>query len=289
MCYHDAVAQPGFCYPGFGSSTFSPLRPCNPSYISEEFVLLGKVISRDTRITPVKGTWHGVVKSRVEVEIPIKGTLAREVDLFLDWSCYESVAIGEDRIFTAKRITTPDFEGVISNQWSSSLKEISKKDLADIIKEIRGVTKGIKQPRVIGKIVQYDSEPTASPGFWGGYLKTKLGFDPKQSRPLAGIEVVAKRTDDKLDSGKQKSYKTKTNSDGNYKFKDLPVGIYELYPAVPKEMFVRSYTFESHPIGGPLYEKSFKSPIQGEKTYVRVGDEFCSIDVRFNIMRIPIE
>lgn len=283
ICCQHTQAQPGACYPGFGSSTFNPLRTCNPSYVAEEFVFVGRVVSQvNTQVTHYdEGFPRGLATLNITVDTQIKGKLERNFRLYMDLTCSTYIEPGEKRIFTARRVVKPGFDGIVSYQRSTSLKDISESDLAAIINDIRSMTRGEKQPRITGKVIQYDSSPDSVPGFWGKFLDTLSGYDPDHSRPLKGIEVFAKSVKEDPKSGKPVLYKTRTNPDGVYEFKDLPEGSYEIYPVVPAAMSVRAYIFESHKMG-ELYENSFKSPIQGEKTYVRVEKGACSLDVRFN-------
>jgi hypothetical protein len=232
------------------------------------------------KTTEVKNHPVGFVKIKISVETPIKGNLGRTIELFLYSLCYQYLETGEQRIFTARRIIESGFNGLVSYQWSTSLKELSKSDLAEIVKKIRSVVKGAKQPSITGKVVEYDIDPRAA-GFFGSYLGTKLGYNPKYSRPLGGIEITAKATNENLNPLKRKFYKTKTNSDGSYKFKDLPRGNYELSAALPDNSDVKVYSYRTVRYG-MLYESSFKQ-ILGQKKYVTVGDGFCSEDVRFNV------
>jgi hypothetical protein len=289
LCIGNSGAQPGWCYPGFGSSTFNPWRACNPSYLSEEFVFVGRIISKDTKITPLKDHGRGVLRTAIAVETPIKGKLERTVELFLDRTCAGSsgyIESGEERIFTARRIVESGFNGLVSHQWSTSLSDISKNDLAEIVKEIRSVLKGTRQPRMVGKLVQYDSSEGGRAGFSGSYFMTKLGYDPNHGRPLSGIEIIAMPVDGNLNPLKQTSYKKKTNPDGSFQFKDLPAGIYGLSPELPKNSEVSIFIYKYHQVGKILYEKDFKS-ISGQYNYVTVGDGFCSEDVRFNVRPVP--
>ncbi|MFN0141430.1 MAG: hypothetical protein ACKVQW_15250 [Pyrinomonadaceae bacterium] len=292
LCSGTSGAQPGWCYPGFGSSTFNPWRACNPSYISEEFVFVGRIISRDTKVTPLKDHGHGVLRTNIAVVTPIKGKLERTIELFLDRTCSGSsgnIEDGEERIFTARRAIESGFNGLVSDQWSTSLKDISKNDLTKIIKEIRSVLKGTKQPRIVGKLVQYDSRAIYSgsntrSGFSGSHLMTKLGYDPNLGRPLVGIEITAVAVDWKLNPlNNRNPYKTNTKPDGGFQFKNLPVGYYVLSPKLPDSLDIFTFVYKSHPVGKILYERSFES-VSGQYNHVKVGDGFCSEDVRFNVL-----
>lgn len=278
LCVGSLAAQPGNCKQGYATSTFDPLRTCNPSYISEEFVFVGRVISTDTKITQMKNHPSPVVKINIVVETLIKGKQKRNIELFLDYRCYEYIEKGEKRIFTARRIAESDFTGLVSYQWSTSLKDIPENELAKIISEVRFVAKGVKQPRIKGKVIQSDSSPLDMLGFNNYDIETNLGYNPEYSSPLNGVEVIAKRSYENANPVEQKSYKTKTNSDGNYEFKDLPVGFYEISLALPEDLCVRAFLYKTiYPgkIFGSLIE-----PIMGQ-TYV--NDGVCGNDVRFNV------
>jgi len=188
----NLYAQPGDCYPGSGGSTFSPWVTCSPSYLSEEFVFVGRVVSQDLRVIPVQGHPYGTIKMVVAVENPVKGKLKGEIELFLDWSCHESIEKGERRIFTATRVIDGKTTRLVSDQWSTSLKEISADDLAGIVKKIQRVLKEGKQPRIIGKLVRYETDGRYPIGFSRDrvrILNSKLGYDQEFGRPLGGTSL----------------------------------------------------------------------------------------------------
>jgi hypothetical protein len=233
-----------------------------------------------------------VLRTTIAVKTQIKGKLERTIELFLDRTCSGSsgyIESGEERIFTARRIIESGFNGLVSDQWSTSLKDIAKNDLAKIIKEIRSVLNGTKQPRIVGKLVQYDSRAIYSGsntrvGFSKTHFMTKLGYDPNLGRPLAGKEITGVAVDWKLDPlSNRNPYKTNTKPDGSFQFKNLPVGYYVLSPTLPDGLEIVTFVYKSHKVGKILYERSFES-VSGEYNYVTVGDGVCSEDVRFNVL-----
>ncbi|MFN0141431.1 MAG: carboxypeptidase-like regulatory domain-containing protein [Pyrinomonadaceae bacterium] len=281
-CAASLSAQPkGACDPGFYTSAFDPLKTCNLSYISEEFVFLGRVISTDTKLTPVVGNPFGVLKMRVAVEKEIKGKPSQITEMFLDWRCRDSFENGEKRIFTARRETKSKLGGLVSHHWSTSLKDIPADELAKVLSEARFVAEGRKKSRIVGKVILFDSNPLGIYDFRGKTLDTRLAYNPQYSSPLRGAEITAKPLDENSNPIKRGSYKTKTNADGSYEFKDLPAGLYELSPTLQENLYVRAFTYTATN-SEDLYNRRF-DPILNAKIYVRVDNEICGQDIRFNV------
>lgn len=110
---------------------------------------------------------------------------------------------------------------------------------------------------------------------------TKLGYDPTLGRPLAGVVITA--VDLKLNPlNNRKPYKTTTNQDGSFQFKNLPMGYYVVSPTLLDSLENVTFIYKSHKVGEILYEMSFES-VSGEYNYVTVSDGICSEDVRFNV------
>ena len=274
-------AQPGICDPGYYSSTFDPLKTCNLTYISEEFVFLGRVISRDTKLTQVEGNPFGLLKMRVAVEKEIKGKQSQITEIFLDWRCPDAFEKGERRIFTARRDTKSNFGGLVSYHWSTSLNDIPENELARILSEARSVVEGRKRSRITGRVILFDSNPLGVYDFLGKSLDTSTGYNPQYSSPLGGVEITAVPSDANLHSSKTNSYKTKTNPDGSYEFKDLPAGVYELSLALQENLYVRAFEYTATNFEG-RYSRRF-DPILKLRTYVQVDNKICGKDVRFNV------
>jgi hypothetical protein len=273
LCIESLTAQPGGC-----SATFNPLRDCNSHYISKEFVFVGQIRSREEKLVEIDG--HQLWKVRVSIAETIKGNPGGgTIDLFLEQSCRGTVEESQKYIFTADRLRKDDFDELVSSHWSATLKDITGDELKKILSEIRSVTKGIKQSRLVGKAVRYDSNPLGIYDFQGKSLDTKLGYNPEYSSPLKGAEVIAEAVDENLNPLKRDSFRTKTNANGNYEFKDLPAGFYELSLRLPEDLYVRAYLYKPSEIP---FENPFRL-IQGKKIYVEIRDEICSEDIRFNV------
>lgn len=278
FCIASLSAQPSIC-----PTPFNPLRTCNSHYISEEFVFVGRLISVTEKATEINGTM--MARARVSVEEPIKGNLSkRTFELFLQLLslCHEGLEIGESRIYTASNRTIDGLNKLVSTRWSANLKDISDGELKNLLNGIRSVTKGIKQPRIVGKVVRYDSNPLGIYDFQGKSLDTKLGYNPQYSYPLKEVGVIAKPVDENLNPVKQNSYQTKTNLNGSYEFKDLPKGWYELFLKLPEDLYVEAFMYRL-----PSHEDTFFDPPfrtrEKKKIYVNVGNGICSEDIRFNV------
>lgn len=276
LCIENSFAQPSIC-----PAPFNPLRSCNSHYISEQFVFVGRLISVAEKATEINGTM--MARAQVSVEQPIKGNLSkRNIEIFLQPSCHGGIEIGEKYIYTASKSKEGGFNKFISTRWSANLKDISDGELKNLLNEIRSVTKGIKQPRIIGKVFRYDSNPLGIYDFRGKSLDTKLGYNPEYSYPLKEVEIIAKPVDEKLNPIKQNSYRTKTNFDGSYEFKDMLEGWYELSPTLSEDLYVEAFIYRL-----PYHEDTFFDPPfrtrEKNKMYVNVGNGICSEDIRFNV------
>lgn len=278
LCVESSFAQPSIC-----PVPFNPLRTCNSHYISEEFVFVGRLISVGEKTTEINGTM--MARASMAVEETIKGNLSkRTFELFLQplSLCHEGLEIGGRRIYTASKRTIDGFNKLVSTRWSANLRDISDSELKKILNEIRSVTKGIKQPRIVGKVVRYDSNPLGIYDFQGKSLDTKLGYNPEYSYPLKEVEIIAKPVDENLNPVKQGSHRTKTNPNGSYEFKDLLEGWYELSPTLSEDLYVEAFIYRL-----PYHEDTFFDPPfrtrEKKKVYVNVGNGICSEDIRFNV------
>jgi hypothetical protein len=273
LCIENSPAQPGGCF-----ATFNPFRTCNSHYISSEFVFVAQVVSRDEKLIEIDG--RQLWKVRVSITEAIKGNSGGgTIDLFLEQRCRGTVEESQRYIFTADRIRKGDFDKLVSSHWSTTLKDIPGEELKKILGEIRSASKGIRQARLVGKAIQYDSNPLGIYDFQGKSLDTKSGYNPQYSSPLKGVEVIARPLDENLNPLKRDSFRTETNADGNYEFKDLPPGFYELSLNLPEDLYVRAYLYEPSEIP---FENPFR-PIRGKKIYIEIRDKICSEDIRFNV------
>jgi|GEM_PF-6889821 len=277
VCLDNFFAQPSIC-----PAPFDPLRTCNPHYLSKEFVFVGQIISTDTKLTEIEN--RQLWKVRVAVKEIIKGNPGGgTIELFLEQQCSgRSVENGKKYIFTADRMKEAGFAELISSRWSSPLNNVPDNELKKISNEIRSVTKGKKQPRIVGKVILFDSSPPGIYDFRGKSLNTKSGYNPQYSSPAVGVEVNAQPVGEDINPLKRDSYKIKTDANGNYEFKDLPEGPYELFLTLPVDLYVETFLYQL-----PRHEDTFFDPpfrIRAKKKmYTQVGNGICSEDIRFNV------
>ncbi len=258
ICFqNEAVAQPR-C-----NSNVNFFESCNSAYLNLEYVFVGRVISLGV---PPEDTPKSLTIPRkiiVDVETPLKGNLNKHarIELFLDQQCETNVEVNGKHVFTAESIISKKFTGLFSGKWSKELQEYSPKELKEYLIRIREQIKIIKQPRLVGKVMQFFVKKTS---FLIGSdpLTEKLGYNPQFSKPLSKIIIVAK-----FKTGKM--FETKTNNQGEYEFKNLPNGEYEVFANLPKEFTVVS--------NGDF------TKIEGEKKYVLIDDGICSKKINFSI------
>ena len=74
-------------------------------------------------------------------------------------------------------------------------------------------------------------------------IQRKLGYHPKNFKPMIGIKVEAKRKAD------NKIFRTITDKDGKFIFKNLDFGDYQVYSILPKfykTVGFNNYTNDEH-------------------------------------------
>lgn len=250
ICYQEMMAQPR-C-----SSNFNPFESCSWEYLNSEFVFVGRVVSVDD----LPKSANIPRKVIVEVEKLLKGELSKRAELFLDQQCYGTVVANSKYIFTAERVSNGNFTGLFSKKWSFEVQEYTSQEISEITNKIRSVIKKVKQPRIVGKVIQNIGNKNIYSEMRFNPLNNKLGYDPDYSRPLPKVVIVAQRADGQI-------FKTKTNSEGEYQFENLSNGEYQIYTNLPKEFTVNSY--------GDF------TKIVGDKKYLKIDDEICSKKVNF--------
>jgi len=205
-----ASGQPG-CRP-----IFSAEETCAWPIQSSEYVFLGKVVSA----TPDEGELHHREKKFVvEVEASIKGKLRRTVDLTVTDHCLGMVRVGGRHIFTANSVANEKMSGLVSDHWSTEIgNEYSRGGLWALLIEIGAVVKKVRQPRLVGKVIEWD--------FAGGLVDTVV-----TARRMDGLE-----------------FRTATGLGGGFVFNHLANGIYEVFADLPDGYNIRTegtfYTYE---------------------------------------------
>ena len=258
------AAQPGLCPPPFDSE-----RRCQPEYQSEDLVFIGQVNARDNRISRA-GDREVLGVDLVET-VPIKGTVSKELRIYLDQSlCRKAVEVGKRYIFTAHRSKVTKSSAVVSGRWSTALDPLSKDEMAGLIERIRSVAAGDKQPSVTGKIVRYTADPFDIYEFRGRSLLTKLGYDPKYATPIEGVRLVAKNV-------KGKTFETVSDAAGEFVFESLPSESYEIAPVLPTNTIVNAFQYSISPFQ-PEYR-----PVMEGRLFFPVYNKVCGEDIRFNV------
>lgn len=240
FCPRWAEAQPGG-----QPSMFDALETCNEYYLAKEYVFVGRVVSIKDIPNPYKTEGY-YSKALVKVETSLKGRPGGEVELILSkFPPMSDAGIKDKRfIFTADRINDGVFNGLISSKWSTALDDLPPGIAAKVLDEIRAVLRGVPRPRIVGTLREQD---------W------RVSFLPGVGRVMSGVVVVAESKD-----GRQ--FKTRTDEEGRFQFKELPPGDYAISPELSRKM--------------ELYDNGF-TQIEGGKKYVRVDDRVCSRELRF--------
>jgi hypothetical protein len=240
FCPRWAEAQPGT-----DPTRFDALETCNESYLRREYVFVGRVVSLKDVRNPF-GTGTPLWKALVTVETTLKGRLGGEVGLIIAWRppTLDRMVQGKRFIFTADRVSNGEINGLYTTKWSTPLDELPPGIVAKVLDDIRAVLRGEPQPRLVGTLREQD---------WG------VIFLPTAGRAMTGVVVVAESKD-----GRQ--FKTRTDEEGRFQFKELPPADYAVSPKLPRKM--------------QLYDLGF-TQVEGSKKYVRVDAQLCSRELRF--------
>lgn len=242
------------------SSSFHAFDTCHWAIQNKDVVFFARVLSIEEK---TRGQYGSPSKIIVEVEKPLKGKTEQQVELFLDTKCFGGVAKGYRYIFTAQYVNNERVSGLFSEKWSTMIgPEYSDAEVDKILDEIKSVIAKIRQPRLIGRVIQKNWSPDGRYLMRASSINTKLGYDPNYAHPLVDVIVTARRIDD------LREFKTKTNGDGRYIFNGLPNGIYEVSTDLP-------VTFDIDALGVSHYEKT-------EKIFVEIDDQLCSKKIDFN-------
>lgn len=247
----NAPAQPG-CY-----SVFNPSVTCGRQYFGVEFIFIGKI----SEVEKVSDARRDRLKARVAVETLIKGELASEVDAyFIDSDCLMAFwpTPGQKYIFSVGFAKQGDTSRLHVRSWSRGLEAYSPEEISKFAREIRSVLSGVRQPPIIGRVIESFGEK-AYRSMRATPLNMKLGYDPQHARPMAGVVIKAIDRDGI-------EHRTTTNENGEYRFEDLPPGIYEVRAEVSVTLFVEGYGDYTR--------------VEDDKKLIDVDDNICS--KRFN-------
>ncbi|MBX3295435.1 MAG: carboxypeptidase regulatory-like domain-containing protein [Acidobacteria bacterium] len=239
------------------SSTFHPLKTCGQHYFEKEFIFVGRVVSEVE-----DQVWdRSAKKTIVAVEMQIKGNVETQIYLYIDRACSQTVHKGGRHIFAARSVSNKDFTGILSERWSMELEAYTPEEINAIQEKIRSVQSNTKQPPITGRVIQ--NLVSGSHRLMRALpLNLKLGYDPKNARPLANVDVVAYRKD-----GKQ--FITKTNEKGEYSFESLPNGLYEISLDLPEEF--------------RIFKDGDFSIIEDEKKFVEIMGDICERRINFAV------
>ena len=224
------IAQPGDL-----SRSFNPSDTCNNEYFTSDYIFVGKVASSISKGSYRVGGSESLFDYKIKIKNEIKGELGESVVITASIISLKDIPrVNEEYIFIAAKNKNKGIKGeLISSYWSKPIGGIPNEVLERKIKRISEVTQGKVEPRITGKVILQQPNP-------GGYYKYQyydkifdLGFDPRYSKPLKQIEVIAIS-----ESGKK--FRTVTDEDGNFKYKKLPKGNYTINLSLPKNYKIMS-------------------------------------------------
>ena len=257
FCFQVVSGQPG-CRPNFSAE-----ETCSWPIQSSEYVFLGRVAS----VSGNQGeNYPREKKIVVEVEASLKGNLRRTIELFVIGDaddCHGMLSVGGRRIFTAVSVAKGKTTELVSEHWSSPIHdEYPKRELETLLAEIRAVVGKLRQPRLVGAVVEKGLYPD------GRWLRRASGGDriPAGDTILTGghadVAVTARRRDGQ-------EFRTATGAGGYFVFNDLPNGLYEVFADLPEGYNVHSEgTFHTY---------------EGDKKFLQIDDGVCSKRVNFSV------
>ena len=199
------------------------------AYHEAQAVFIGKVISSEDipYDQTVQDPKYNVYDRhfRFSISEVLKGDKTSETVISvgrIDSSCYQGFSIGETYLVYAYRADqnfnhSESYWGVATKKPDNILFAKSftrthalKFSLDDLI-YLRGMLQSKPEPALYGSVSRYDNDPQ----------------NPDSSRAtyLNGLSIIAE--------GNQKQYRTVTDENGLYGFKELPEGEYKVHPVLP--------------------------------------------------------
>lgn len=205
-----SIAQPVYLEP------INPFETCHEQYKNYQYVFIGRVLSLDRDSGEIS----------VSLEHQIKGEVDLPIFIYIAWAELRNIPqIGHTYIFLAnKRKLDSKGEVLFSRYWSYDLQDIPKKDLDRIVRELKEISQGIKQPQIVGKLIR-QNYPFHQYRRSRSLKIMRLGYDPDYAEPIKNTEVM-------LISEEGRTFSTTSAADGSFAFNHLPVGTYRVVPKV---------------------------------------------------------
>jgi len=197
------AAQPT-CFVNFDPRDLCPVRyPRATSLVDDDLIFVGRVIALreiqrnepQTSETPVDSI-HGSVRGKavLAVETLLKGEAPSQLEVRLSYGCWGSIEKDRRYLFQVQRQNGALF----SPRWSHELE--AQYDVAWALERIRSILRQEPQPRVFGRLLH-------------------------RGEPVGRTTILAEKDGRK--------FRTRTNAEGRYAFRDLPDGEYRVYPLLP--------------------------------------------------------
>ena len=269
LCACGAAAQPT-CF------VTHPVSPDCPN-ISGDTIFSGRVVSitetdRKTgelkEIESLNGYWNGrEVKAVVAVGELFKGEAEGTVEVaVISTGCYGQMSKGGTYIFHLGDEPPP--RHAIS--WSFALESMREEEVAKIFEKMRALLRGEREPSLFGNLT-----------------------NPEQRTPFAGLTVVA-------ESGGAE-FESRADADGRYEFRELPAGMYKVYPRLPPSLSLPEGSTVESRVGREYVTQIYKDNVCGVRRdfplldtgaiggRAEVADTKHFILVRLYLKRLPEE
>jgi hypothetical protein len=213
------VAQPqnynGF-YP-YQTCSFSP---------TANVILSGRIVSSEFVETPSLRQ-IAIYKSKVMVEKKFKGSSKETIEiLWGEDGLFFDLKKGDERIFIVTAVKLNNSNVFLSRKWSRRLNNYSEREKDNIYSLINSRIKQYpKSPPLVGVVAENKSSSATQ----SNKNFTTFGFDYTGFNLMKGITIEAKRKTD------GKTFRVKTNKEGQYFLNELLDGDYYIYPLFPPE------------------------------------------------------
>jgi hypothetical protein len=208
---------------------FSPNDHCL-SFAKDEVIFLGRLVSFNwvpsSSLISDSNDGSSTLKVTISVKKILNGKLDKKENIEIFTKVFRpGLQEGDTRIFVASEfINSHNIKFLVTDRWSQTLSVSNEKDQSNIFSNIHHKLKEVLISAIIGRVVQQKVNPSF---LNASFLNPNLN-DSNVFHPMEGIKIKAIRIKD------GKSFQTKTDADGRYKFLDLAEGAYEIRLISPK-------------------------------------------------------
>jgi hypothetical protein len=215
--------------PGCSTMNFNPFD--NYFYGDVDFVIYGSAIDSEDLKDWVKfkggNTYFSESRTKIKVEVSeqLKGQInEKQIEIYIGWDCRGQV--GGTAIYKLKKAFIGNNPVWVADQVSYPMNDYSDKGREEILAKVKSDLATNNEHNLSGVVVEKFGDELSYTA--ADEIQRKLGYHPKNFRPLTGITIEAKRESD------GKIFRTNADNQGTFKFTDLAYGNYQIYPVLNK-------------------------------------------------------